>query len=72
MRFPISSRRSLRNFEIYFKPQQLRVITLISAGIEESMIVCDFEDQGRSRRFWWRMEATIKEKTADSIIGGYT
>jgi len=37
MRFPISTMRSLRHFEIYFRPQQLRVITLISVGAKDSI-----------------------------------
>ena len=37
MRFPISVKRSFRNFEMNFNPQQLRVIMLISLGFIDSM-----------------------------------
>jgi hypothetical protein len=50
LRFPISTRRSLRHFDINFRPQQLRVITLISVGIVESMLAT-LEVQRSSKRF---------------------
>ena len=38
MRLPISVKRSFRNFEMNFNPQQLRVIMLISVGFVDSML----------------------------------
>ena len=75
MRFPISTMRSLRHFEMYFKPQQLSVITLISVGAKDSMAVFVSEVglmEDVRGGFWGWPEVHSKKGDEFSIIGNYT
>lgn len=69
MRFPISTSRSLRHFEMNFKPQQLRVITLISVGIKESItvIVAEVGLMEDDRDGCEKTNSIQKEKEADVL-----